>query len=248
MDAAFSLFDHRFGWAVAAAALAGLVRGYSGFGAALIFVPLGGALSDPKVAVLVLWVIDAVATTPFLPPHFRRAYWPEVIPLMLGSLAALPIGVTLLVWGDPVPLRWAVCATVLVFTAALATGWRYQRKPGIPMSLGVGAVAGFTNGAVGIGGPPLVLFWLGGRSDSSQTRSNIYTYFALSSVVTLVLYLWQGIFTLPVLLLGLALLPAYGLPLLAGDRLFRRATDAGFRRVAFWICAAAAVMGMPIWR
>ncbi len=243
-----SLFDVRFLWAILAAAMAGLVRGFSGFGAALIFIPLGGALYDPKVAVLILWVIDAVATAPYLPYHIRRAYWPEVIPLLIGSVLALPLGVWVLVHGDPVPLRWAVCGTVLVSTIALASGWRYQRLPSPAMSLSVGGIAGFSNGAVGIGGPPLVLFWLGGRSNSAQTRSNIFAYFALSSVITLALYLWQGIFTLPILAVGIALLPAYGIPLLLGDRLFRRSTDTWFRRIAFWICAAAAVMGLPLWQ
>lgn len=242
-----SLFDSRFFWALAAAALAGVVRGFSGFGAALIFVPLGGALYGPKVAVLILWVIDAVATAPYLPYHFRRAHWREIVPLIIGSTIALPLGVWILVHVDPVPLRWAVCCVVLASTLGLASGWRYQRQSTTGLSLTVGGVAGLSNGAVGIGGPPLVLFWLGGQANSAQTRSNIFTYFALSGVITLILYLWQGIFTLPILALGVALLPAYGIPLLIGDRLFRHATENWFRRIAFWICGAAAVMGLPLW-
>jgi uncharacterized membrane protein YfcA len=242
------LFDSRFPWAVLAAALAGLVRGFSGFGAALIFIPLGGALYGPRIAVLILWVIDVVATVPYLPYHFRRAHWGEIVPLVIGSTVALPLGVWILVHVDPVPLRWAICGVVLASTLGLASGWRYQRQPTTGISLSVGGVAGLSNGAVGIGGPPLILFWLGGQAGGAQTRSNIFAYFGLTSFVTLALYLWQGIFTLPILMLGLALLPAYGIPLLLGDWLFRRSTDTWFRRIAFWLCGAAAVMGLPIWQ
>ena len=241
------LADARFPWALLAAGLAGLVRGFSGFGGALVFVPLAGALYDPKVAILVLWVMDTLATVPFLPTHFRRAYWPEVMPLLAGSMLALPLGVWVLVHGDPVSLRWAVCGAVLASTAGLASGWRYRRAPGRAISALVGGIAGFGNGAVGIGGPPLVLFWLGGQSDSAQARSNIFAYFALTGAATLVLFMWEGIFTAPAFALGIALLPAYGVPLFLGDRLFRHASETMFRRVAFCICGAAAAMGLPIW-
>ncbi len=242
-----ALFDSRFFWAVAIAALAGIVRGFSGFGAALIFVPLAGALYEPRVAILVLWVIDALGTVPYLPHHFRRAYWPEVWPLTIGSAAAMPFGVWTLVHIDPMPLRWAVCGVVLASTLALASGWRYQRTPTRAMALGVGGFAGFTNGALGIGGPPLVLFWLGGQTDAARARSNIFAYFALTSAIALGLYLWRGIFTWPILALALALLPAYAIPLRLGDKLFRRSSERLFRRIAFWICGVAAVMGLPIW-
>jgi len=239
--------DSRFPWAVAIAALAGLVRGVSGFGAALMFIPLCGILYGPKVAVLALWVIDAAATAPFLPPHLRRATWGEVGPLLVGSTALLPLGVWVLAHTDPTPLRWGVSGMVLASTLALASGWRYQSVPTKAVSLAVGGVAGFTNGSVGIGGPPLVLFWLGGRSGSALVRSNIFSYFAITTMITLALYAWHGIFTLPIIILGLALLLPYAAALTLGDRLFRRVTDSGFRRLALWLCAAAGLMGLPIW-
>ena len=242
-----ALFDARIAGAAGFALLAGFVRGFSGFGGALMFVPLCGLLYDPRVAVVSLWVIDACSTAPILPPHLRRAAWREVVPLLIGSMVALPLGVWILAHSDPQPLRWAICIMVLASTAALATGWRYQQAPTTPVSLAVGGVAGFTNGAVGIGGPPLVLFWLGGRSDSSLVRSNIFAYFAVSTVLTLGLYAWYGLFTRPLVLLGLALVPFYAAGLAAGNRLFRRASDTLFRRIALWLCAASALLGLPLW-
>ena len=40
------------------ALIAGLARGFSGFGAALIFVPMASAVIGPKVAALLLLVVD----------------------------------------------------------------------------------------------------------------------------------------------------------------------------------------------
>ncbi len=243
-----ALFDSRFAWAAAIAALAGLVRGFSGFGAALMFVPLCGILYGPTVAVLALWVIDAFATAPIVTRHLKRATWRELGPLLIGSTVLLPFGVWVLAHSDPDPLRWAISGMVLASTVALASGWRYRRAPTMAVSLAVGGVAGFTNGAVGIGGPPLVLFWLGGRSDTGLVRTNIFAYFAITTVITLALYAWHGIFTGSIILLGFALLPLYGLGLFLGDRLFRGASDVVFRRVAFGLCAVSGVLGLPIWQ
>ena len=244
-----NLFDGRFGWALAFAALAGLVRGFSGFGAALIFVPLGGMLYGPVIAILLLWIIDSAGTLPVLAPHLRRANWREVIPLLIGSAALLPAGTWVLAHGDPKPLRWGVCLFVLACTLALASGWRYRNAPGVGMSLAVGGLTGFTNGSVGVGGPPLVLFWLGGQSNNALiVRSNIFAYFAVTTVIALGLYIWHGLFTTGIVLVGATLTPVYTLSLLAGDRLFRGASDALFRHIAFWICGLAAIAGLPIWR
>lgn len=242
-----ALIDQRFAWAAAAAALAGLVRGFSGFGAALTFIPLASLAYEPRVAIIALWVVDAIGTTPFIAPHLRRAAWREVGALLGGSLVAMPAGVWVLANAAPEPLRWAVSLFVLASTVALASGWRYQSRPTIPVSVAVGGFAGFTNGAVGIGGPPLVLFWLGGQSSAAQARSNIFAYFALSTLIGFGLYLWQGIFTMPILVFGILLTPFYMIPVKLGDRLFRRGSETLFRRVAFLLCGAAGIVGLPIW-
>lgn len=244
----FELIDRRFAWAAAAAALAGLVRGFSGFGAALTFIPLASMAYDPKVAIIALWVVDAVGTLPVLPYHMRRVVWADLRWLVLGTALAMPLGVWVLVTADPVPLRWGVCLFVLACTAALASGWRYRGRPHVAASVAVGGFAGFSNGAVGIGGPPLVLFWLAGQTSAAQARTNIFVYFALTTVAAFALYIWQGIFTIPIVVFGVALAPFYMLPFKLGDRLFHYGSEVVFRRVAFGLCAAAGVLGLPLWR
>ena len=245
---ATSLLDGRFPWAAGFAALAGFVRGFSGFGAALIFIPWANIPYDPATAIIALWVIDAVASAPLLPPHLRRAAWREVVPLLVGSAVAMPFGVWILSHTDPYELRLGVCGMVLISTLCLASGWRYRQAPTLPVTLSVGGVAGFTSGAVGIGGPPLVLFWLAGQANAVQARSNIFAYFALTTFTAIGPYIWQDLFTARRLVLGAALTPVYALTMTLGDRLFRRTGETAFRQVAFWLCAAAAILGLPMWR
>src|SRR5487761_2330411 len=90
-----ALFDLRLVWAMAAITVAGIVRGASGFGQALVFVPLAGLLYPPAVAVPLLWVADASVTPLLLRPHLPGTHWPEVLQLAIGGAAALPVGVWL---------------------------------------------------------------------------------------------------------------------------------------------------------
>ena len=57
--------DGRFGTAVAVSILAGGIRGFSGFGSALIYVPLISSVYDPKIAVATLLLIDFIGGMPF---------------------------------------------------------------------------------------------------------------------------------------------------------------------------------------
>ena len=49
------------------ALVAGLARGFSAFGAALIFMPLGSAILGPRLAAAVLLLADGIATLPLVP-------------------------------------------------------------------------------------------------------------------------------------------------------------------------------------
>ena len=67
--------------ALAVAVLAGLVRGFSGFGSALIYMPLVAAVYDPRVAAVTLLLIDTVGAAPFAVRAVDQCTWREVLPI-----------------------------------------------------------------------------------------------------------------------------------------------------------------------
>ncbi|KAF0132280.1 MAG: hypothetical protein FD152_2011, partial [Xanthobacteraceae bacterium] len=64
-----------------AAFLAGCVRGYTGFGSAMIFMPVAGAYLGPKAAIGIMSIIDAVMQFAMLRSTWRHARWGEIGPL-----------------------------------------------------------------------------------------------------------------------------------------------------------------------
>src|SRR5262245_36102265 len=85
----------------AAAFIASLARGFSGFGGALIFVPLASAAVGPQVAAPILIVIDGVAQFALLKNAWRVANRREVGIMAAGALLGIPLGALILRYVDP---------------------------------------------------------------------------------------------------------------------------------------------------
>ena len=203
-----------------AAFLAGLARGFSGFGAALIFIPLASAIVGPRIASAVLLVVDGVLTLGMIPPAFRMADRREVFTMRkAGALVGVPLGTLLLSHGDPLTLRWIISTVVVVLLLFLLSGWRYSGRPKTPLTLFTGFLAGLFSGAAQLGGPPVVAYWLGGALKGAFVRANVILYFAVSTVISTASYFFGGLFTADVFVFFLLALPFYGAGLYVGARL-----------------------------
>ncbi len=227
--------------------LAGLIYGFAGFGAALIFMPVAAALIGPVAAVAVMAIMALGSIFTVLP----RA-WPQAdlraSGIMLGAaVLALPFGVLALRSTDPDLLRWAVSGIVLVTLVAMLAGFRLRRTPGVPAWLAVGAGVGFLGGSTGLNGPVLVLFQLSGSDSAERSRANTIVVLTLSGLALLPVMALQGVLAREAVLAGLALVPIYALGGWIGRRLFDPGRAGLYRSVAYVIVGAAAILGLPVW-
>ncbi len=226
--------------------VAGLARGFSGFGAALIFMPVASALIGPRLAAPVILIIDAITTLGLVPGAFRRADRREVATMAVGALVGVPSGVYLLTHLDPLTIRWAIigiCASLLML---LLSGWRYHGRPKAALTIGVGAISGLFSGASQVGGPPVIAYWLGGAIPPHLVRANIVLYFEVSTTLTMINFLIGGLFVSALVPLCLMTAPAYAIGLWGGTRLFGVASEATFRGICLSLIALAVVIGLPV--
>jgi uncharacterized membrane protein YfcA len=231
---------------VGSAFVAGLARGFSGFGSALIFIPLASSVIGAKLASPLLLVIDFIAAAPLVPNGWQHADRRDVGTMLLGSFVGVPIGAWALTQMDPLAVRWMIVALVVPMLALLMSGWRYRGTPSPTLTAGVGAIAGFFNGVAQVGGPPIVLYWLRDTTAARVVRANIIVFFAASSVFTIFSYLIGGVLTVSVC--GLAALtgPAFGIGLWLGSRMFGFASEETFRRICNALIALAALVSLPL--
>jgi uncharacterized membrane protein YfcA len=233
---------------LAATALGGIVRGFTGFGFAMVFMPLASIVLGPVAALGLIWFIDLPFALPLAARSARNAEWREVLPLLATATLALPAGIWLLIWLDRETMRWILAGLVLTAVALMASGWRYHGRPGIPLSLGVGVLSGLFNGMASIGGMPLAVFWLGAqRNDKHKTRANLQTFFGISTLISGTILWLNGILTSGAALMALPLCAVYGVGLWGGTHGFRLASDAAFRRIAYLVIFLSALVSLPVW-
>lgn len=206
--------------------------------------PLAAAYG-PVVAAPAFILCDATLTLPIVHHALRNCVWRDLLPLLAGAMIGLPIGVVMLVSTEPVLIRWVVSVLILTALVVLASGWRYPGEPAPGPSFAVGSVSGLLAGFATVGGPPVLVYWLGSSRQMDVVRANIYTYFAILTTGTLFLFVLKGLFTAEVLGLYVVLLPSYGLGLFLGSRLFNFASPETFRRIAYILIALSAASSMP---
>ena len=170
--------------------------------------PLISAVYSPRLAAPTLLLIDTICSLPFALQAMPHCNWREVTPVTIAGALVLPLGVAALLYVDPLVLRWFIAALVLAALVALASGWRYHGKPTLTASLGVGALAGFGAGAVQIGAPPLLVYWLGGQNRAITVRANIMVYFIMQGALSMVMYFFSGLFSAQTIVLVVAARPA----------------------------------------
>ena len=229
----------------AIAFVSGTARGFSGFGSALIFMPLASSIAAPKLVAALLLVIDLVAAAPLLPNAWKQADRKATGIMAVGALIGVPIGTYFLTRLDPVTTRWIISAFVAALLALLLSGWRYRGKEHVSISVGIGGLAGFCSGLAQTGGPPIVGYWLGRPIPSAIARANILLFFGASDFFSAVAYAASGLINADAIKFALVVGPVYAIGVWFGASLFGRASEALFRAICYVLIAAAVIIGLP---
>lgn len=235
------------GWIVFAALLAGLVRGFTGFGSGLVFLPVAARFLPPFGAILAMTLMDLFGPLPIV----RRA-WADVDGgdlgrLVLGCALCLPVGLWVLTLVPPDAFQWTVSLLALTMLLVLSLGLRYRGTVERRMVTGIGATAGLFGGVAGLPGPPVILFYMSRPLPVPMIRATILL-FLLTYDLMLMGYMGafgrlQGSF----LLIGLALAVPNMIGNWIGSLLFDPAKERLYRGVAYGLIAVTALSGLPVW-
>jgi uncharacterized membrane protein YfcA len=226
--------------------ISGTARGFSGFGSALIFMPLASSLAAPRLIAALLLIIDFVGSLPLLPGGWRKADRRATSIIVAGALVGVPVGTWLLTRLDPVTTRWIISGFVTALLLLLLSGWRYRGPDRLALSVGIGALSGFCSGLAQTGGPPIVGYWLGRPIASDIARANIILFFAASDFFSVVSYAASGLLSRDAILFSLVIGPVYAVGIRFGTLLFGRASERLFRGICYALIALAVLFGLPV--
>ena len=224
--------------AAAIACLASLAQALTGFGFALVLVPLLSLLYDPKLVVLASLTLGMACKAPLLAQAWRQVQLARIAPLTLAAVAGTFAGTRLLLAASSPVLQLGIGLLVVVLAAAMLTKpSRPLRREGLA-SLLVGLVSGVLTGSTSMGGPPVVLLGVKQNWEKESFRANLLAFFALTSLSSL-LSLWEaGALGEELLLLDAVLLPAVLVGVIAGSSLFKAIPAERFRLLVVLLVVA----------
>lgn len=222
--------------------LAAIVRGYSGFGFSLLSITALSLIYPPAQVIPSIFMLEVAASVHLLPSIWRDVHWRSLLPLIIGCLIGTPIGVYALANLPQDQMTLALAVFVLGATMLLWRGFALKTMPSAPATLAAGTAAGLANGAFGIGGPPVILFYFASPAGHAAGRASLIAYFLVTDVVGLGFLAREGLVTAQSALLMLAFLPALLAGVWLGARSFKSADPEKFRRIVLAILAFLALL------
>ena len=222
--------------------LAAIVRGFSGFGFSLLSITALSLIYTPAEIVPSIFMLELAASANLLPSVWKDIHWRSLGPLTLGCLVATPVGVYFLTHLPAAPMQMALAIFVLVATALLWRGFALKSMPGPVASTVVGAASGLSNGAFGIGGPPVILFYFASPAGNIAGRASMVAFFIATDVIGLVNQTAQGLVTMATFWRAAVYLPALLAGVWLGVRSFKSVDPEMFRKIVLMVLAVLAVL------
>ncbi|MCF8070153.1 MAG: sulfite exporter TauE/SafE family protein [Desulfobacterales bacterium] len=179
--------------------LAGFVQGLTGFGSALVAIPILTLFIDVKEAVP-LTVLNGLVISLVLSLQLKKnIMWDKIFPLLAGIVPGILTGMTILKNVSSANIKF--CLGIMLIAYGFY-GLRYhirQRK----LFRIWGCLAGFGSGAIGAafaaGGPPAIIYLtLTGRS-KNEIKATLAFFFLINSIMTAAAHAAGGLTTRQVL-------------------------------------------------
>jgi len=222
-------------WAACALimASASLVMGLAGFGNALVAMAFLPYFMPPATAIAVLTIYTVVFAIAIFVPVRRHLAPRSVTRLLVGTVLGTPLGVWILV-ACPASTLNRIIGGVLVVVVLLEWAGGYpERLAGRWWGLGAGFVAGIMGGAVGMPGPPVVLYSTAQGWSPQTIKANLQVFFLVNQAVILAGYWRAGLLTGDVWRLSVSFAVPAAAGTVLGILLFNHVDHASFRRVVF---------------
>ncbi len=223
------------------AAAGGFVQGLSGFAFGLVAMAIWAWLLDPALAGPLV-VFGSLVGQLLTLNSIRRGFDPRrVLPFIAGGVLGVPIGVALLRRVAPLAFKLAVGVLLSVWCPAMLFARDLPRvaRGGRLADAGAGLVGGVMGGLGGLSGPAPTL-WATLRGWSRDAQRAVFQAFNLAMHgLTMAACLATGTVSAEAARLFLVVAPAMLVPALVGARLYRRFSDAAFRKVVLGLLAVS---------
>jgi len=222
----------------------GVVHGLSGFGFALVAVPMLVLFIAPKTAIPIVLLFTVLVNIPVL---LEARKWLDIkrfLPLIISAIVGMPLGTYLLIALPVNMLKLIIGFAVVPFSIALMFGFKKKIQNEKIATIPIGFVSGFLKAAISIGSPPIVLFFSNQGMQKQAFRANLVLYFLVLNIAALISYIVTGLISREVVQYTVFFLPAMLLGVLVGMALTKKINELFFRRIVLSIVTLSGILAI----
>jgi uncharacterized membrane protein YfcA len=198
-----------------AMAIAAFVQSISGFGLALLSVPLMSLFTDVRLSVVVVNLIGLVTTSAQAWKEREHADAPLAVRVTVAAIIGMPLGLVAFLFMSETYLKVGLGIVVLFVTLLLMRGFTLRSTTRTADWL-LGGASGALSTSVGTNGPPLVFLFQARQMPQEIFRATISRVFILSNIVTVIIFASAGKITVDSIVAAAVSLPVLVIAISAG--------------------------------
>jgi uncharacterized protein len=221
-----------------------LIRTTTGFGSALLSIPLLSILFGAKYAIPFIMLFECLIDLMILAKDCpgTKGELKRALPLIITGLIGIPLGTEVLIFSSERLLRIMVGVALIVFSLILLWNINLKLKNERDGFVLAGLLGGFLCGSIGMPGPPMALFLSIQGFGKHEFRRVIVIFLSIIDILTFAYFLWVGLITADMIFRSLPLLPALILGFWLGNFAFGKMDEIYFKRLVMGITIAAGVV------
>ncbi|MDK2822442.1 MAG: uncharacterized protein PWQ67_419 [Clostridia bacterium] len=224
------MFDLSWILAVAVIILASSLQAMTGFGFAILAVPMLLLVFDAKTAVGLSMIVSFFSVTTLSIKVHKSIIGHIVINLLIGALFGIPFGVYIFFNFNVKTMKILISCIVIILSIFLISGYRFKIKNSSWVERIVGSISGLMTASIGMPGPPIVLFLNNRQLPKDKFRATFACYNALVYVPSILFLFFLGAINKIIILKALTLVPFAILGGILGNNIFPLVSQAHFQK------------------
>ena len=222
--------------------LAAGCQSLTGFGSALVAVPLLSLYLDAKLAVVISTFLSTIVSTPLIFEVRQQLRLMKVMPLAIGGVIGVPVGLVILKAVDAGVLKILVAVVVILACALVFMAPRLTFGGRNTLSgLITGALSGLLRASTSMAGPPVVLYTLSHEQEIEEFRSTVLGVFLVTGILTLPGFILADLVSRDAVIATAVALPGVAVGLLVGATLRARVEPKLFRKLVLAVLVITSI-------
>jgi len=211
--------------------LASFTQGLTGFGFALVSIPLLSLVIDIKVGIA-LGALCGLVVNIYLTLRLRKHIkFSEIRYLIFGAVAGIPVGAYFLKLANPELLKIFLGVIVLIFVFSTSFNFLKHYELNDRWGYLFGLFAGLLGGAFNTNGPPILIYFALKDLSKNKHKASIAGFFLVTSIIIVADHAVTGVSDLHIFYMFLKQLPFVIAGLLIGDLLFLKISTKFYRKI-----------------